>query len=194
MASKHSTIWMYHTAFIYIYLYQQTGFCIMNILNYVCTFLESTKILPMSRLKIMHSFLLLLLFCLFFRATPAHGSSRNRGPNRATAGLHHSHRNARSHPGLRPRPQHTSTPGSVIHWARLGMEPGPHGYESGSLPLSHNGTPRIVQFWYTLPNCCSNQFIHLSSTYKCAHFVETCQPVTEVSRVPWEISGETFTL
>ena len=58
-------------------------------------------------------------FCHFV----AHGSSQARGQiGAAAAGLHHSQSNARS------------------------FNPHPHGYQSGSLPLSHNGNSLLAWF------------------------------------------------
>ena len=60
--------------------------------------------------------LFFLSFCLsvFFRAAPvAYGGSQARGGIGAVAtGIHHSHSNAGSKPGLKPTPQLTATPDS----------------------------------------------------------------------------------
>ena len=51
------------------------------------------------------------LFAFSGATAAAHGGSQARGPIGAiAAGLHHSHRNTRSKPHLRPTPQFTATP------------------------------------------------------------------------------------
>ena len=63
-------------------------------------------------------------FCLFRAAPPAYGSSQARGGIRdAAASLHHSHRDARSEPHLRPTPLAHGNAESLTHWARPGIEP-----------------------------------------------------------------------
>ena len=69
-------------------------------------------------------FFFFLFFCLFRAAPTAYGGGRARDwIGAVTAGLHHSHSNARSKPHLRPTPQVTTTPWSLTHWARPGVEP-----------------------------------------------------------------------
>ena len=57
-------------------------------------------------------FFLFFFFLVFFRAAPvAYGDSQARGLIGAvSAGLHHSHRNTRSEPGLHPTPQLMAMP------------------------------------------------------------------------------------
>ena len=55
-------------------------------------------------------------FLLFMATSVAYGDSQARGQIRATtAGLHHSHSNARSKPRLQPTPQLTATPDRLTH-------------------------------------------------------------------------------
>ena len=65
----------------------------------------------------------------FFRATPAaYGCSQARGPIGAkTAGLHHSHSNARSESCLRPTPQLRAMPDPQPTEQDPGSNPQPHG-------------------------------------------------------------------
>ena len=67
---------------------------------------------------------------LLFRATPmAYVSSQARGRIRATAaGLHHSHRKARSEPRLQPTPQLTAMLDPHPTERGQGLKPHPHGY------------------------------------------------------------------
>ena len=66
-------------------------------------------------------------FFFFFRAAPvAYGSSQARGWIGATAdGLHHSHSNMGSEPGLWPTAHHNA--GSLTHQVGQGLNPRPHG-------------------------------------------------------------------
>ena len=85
-------------------------------------------------------------FCfLLFRATPAAcGSSQARGwIGTAAAGLHHSHSNAGSEACL----WHHSSQQWWIPERGQGSNPRPHGYLSGSLPLSHDGHSSHGCFW-----------------------------------------------
>ena len=76
-----------------------------------------------------------------FRASPtAYGSSQARGRIRAVAaGLHHSHSNTESKPGLRAPPQLTAILDSRPTEQGQGLNPHPHGYELDSFLLSHKG-------------------------------------------------------
>ena len=70
------------------------------------------------------SFFFLFFFFCFFRAAPvAYGNSQARGRIRGTAaGLHHS----KASPGLICNQHHSySNAGSLTHWARPGIKPGP---------------------------------------------------------------------
>ena len=53
---------------------------------------------------------------------------------------------ARSEPCLRPAPQLTETPEPQPTERDQGLNPCPYGYESGSLPLSHNGNSNFLIF------------------------------------------------
>ena len=67
-------------------------------------------------------FLPFFFFCLYRAVPVARGSSQARGPITAVAaGLRH------------------SNAGSLTHERGQGSNPCPHGYHSGSLPLSHSG-------------------------------------------------------
>ena len=93
------------------------------------------------------------LFLFLFRAMPtAFGSSQARDWIGAlAASLHHSHSNVGFGPSLQPAPQLTTTlDPSSTEWGQ-GSNPSPHGYLSGSLPLSHDGNSDLqscVNFWY----------------------------------------------
>ena len=90
-----------------------------------------------------HAFLFLTFFFFFllFRATPvACGSSQANGRIRAiAASLRHSHSNVGSEPHLRPTPQLMATPDPKPTEQGQGLNPYPHGYSSGLLPLSQDG-------------------------------------------------------
>ena len=90
----------------------------------------------------------LSIFFGLFRATPmAYGGSQARGRIRATAAsLRQSHRNARSQPLLQPTPQLTAMPDPLPTERGQGSNPRPHGYQWGSLLLSHDGNSRICTF------------------------------------------------
>ena len=77
---------------------------------------------------------------LFFRATPTayRGSQARSQMGAAALSLLHSH-NTRSKPHLRPTPELTETPDRKPTERGQGWNPHPHGYESGSLILCHNG-------------------------------------------------------
>ena len=64
-------------------------------------------------------------FLLLFKAAPiAYGSNRARGQiQAAAASLHHNHSNARSELHLWPYTAACDKTGSLIHWARPGIEP-----------------------------------------------------------------------
>ena len=92
-------------------------------------------------LWVLYSFIYFILFILCFRASPtAYGSSQARGRIRAVAaGLHHSHSNTESKPGLRAPPQLTAILDSRPTEQGQGLNPHPHGYELDSFLLSHKG-------------------------------------------------------
>ena len=97
--------------------------------------------------------LFIYLFCLFAfsRATPtAPGGSQARGLIGATtAGLRHSHGNARSKPRLRPTPQLTATKDAKpTEWGQ-GSNPQRYGSQSDSFPL-HQGGNSFLLFKFVL--------------------------------------------
>ena len=73
-------------------------------------------------------------------APTAYGSSQAGGQiGAAAAGSCHSHSNVGPEPHLQPTPQLTAVPDSYpTEWGQV-LNPHPHGYQSGSLPPSHNG-------------------------------------------------------
>ena len=77
----------------------------------------------------------------YFMATPmAYGSSQARGwIGAVAASLHPSHSNSRPELQLRPTPQLTANPDPQPTEQTQGSNPHPHGCQSGSFPLSHNG-------------------------------------------------------
>ena len=80
----------------------------------------------------------LFFFSLFSAIPTAHGGSQARGQIGSTAAsLHHSH--AGSELRLEPTPQLTATLDLQPTEQGQGSNPQPHGYELGSLLLSHNG-------------------------------------------------------
>ena len=102
-------------------------------------------------------YLIGLVVCLFlsFRTVPiAYGGTQARGRIRAAAaGLHHSHRNARSEPHLWPT--HNS-------WQRQILNPLMSGIKcesSSSLPLSHNRNSLgvLIRIWYALAKMIRNE-------------------------------------
>ena len=76
-----------------------------------------------------------------FRATPVvYGSSQARGPiGSIAAGLCHSHSNVGSQPHLQPTPQLKAMPDPQLTERGQGWNPHPHGYQSHSFLLHHNG-------------------------------------------------------
>ena len=86
------------------------------------------------------------VFCLFRAIPKARGSSQAWGLiGAAAAGLYHSHSNARSELSLQATPQLMATPDPWPTEQGQGSYPHPSGYQSGSLPLSHNGNSAT---WY----------------------------------------------
>ena len=98
------------------------------------------------------SFNSVFFFAFFSRATPAvHGGSQDRGPIGATAaGLHHSHSNIRSKPWLRPTPQPIATLDPQPPERGQGWNPQPHGPQSDSPLLRHDGNSSTVVFFLNL--------------------------------------------
>ena len=76
-----------------------------------------------------------VLFCFFKGCICSVWRFPGYGLNRAAAtGLHHSHSNARSKPGLRPTPQLTTMPDPQLTDRSQGANLRPHGCESSSQP------------------------------------------------------------
>ena len=75
-------------------------------------------------------FFMYLIIVLLFRAAPeTYGGFQARGQIGATtAGLRHSHSNARSEPHLWPTPQLMATPNLWRTKRGQGLNPHPHGY------------------------------------------------------------------
>ena len=101
------------------------------------------------------------IFFLFLggAAPAACGSSQARGQiGAAAACLHRSHNEGRSKLHLRPTPQLMAMPEHFLiyslgqpwltHWTGPGVELSPHGYQSGLLPLSHNGNSKIYPLFF----------------------------------------------
>ena len=87
-------------------------------------------------------FACLFVFCLF-RATPtALGVPKLGVKSALAASLCHNHSNARSKLRLQPIPQLTAMQDPSPTEQGQGWNPHPHGYPSGSLPLSYDGN-----FW-----------------------------------------------
>ena len=82
-----------------------------------------------------------LFFCLFRATLAAYTGSQNRGrTGTVAASLHHSHMSwvlSATYPTAHGNGR------SLTHWARQGSNLCPHGYYSGSLPLSHDGSSQI---------------------------------------------------
>ena len=85
------------------------------------------------------------LYLFFLRSPPvAYGSSQTRGRIGAAAA---SHSNARSNPCLQPTPQLMANLDPQRTERGQGSNLHPHGYQLGSLLLSHNGnSPEYVSF------------------------------------------------
>ena len=93
---------------------------------------------------------LLFCFCLFRAASAAYGSSQAMGPIRATtAGLHHSHSNMGSEWRLRPTGQLSTTADPEPTEQGQESNSSPHGYSSGSLPLSHSRNSEKYKFLFS---------------------------------------------
>ena len=98
-----------------------------------------------------NTFYLKKFFFVFFRAAPgAYGGSQARGQIGAAAASH-SHSNTGSKPRLQPTPLFMATPDPSSTEQGQGSNPPPQGYWSGSLPLSHNGTPHFKIFYQLQP-------------------------------------------
>ena len=96
-------------------------YLIVMMVTWMHTIIKLTKEWILLCVYYLNSFLLLLSFCLLRAAPTAYGGSQARGSIGAVAtGQRHSHSNSGSKPRLPPTPGNT---GSLIHWARLGMEP-----------------------------------------------------------------------
>ena len=104
---------------------------------------------PLATKSVLQVHEFICFFFFFLRASSvAYGGSQARGQMRAVvAGLSHSHSNARSELCLWPAPQLTATADYQPTERGLGLNPPPHGYWSGSLPLSDTGTP-VLSFFY----------------------------------------------
>ena len=110
--------------------------------------------------------------CLFRAALVAYVSSQARGRNgSAAASLHHSHSKTRSESHLWPTPQLTAMLDPGPSERGQGLNLSARGYESGSLPLSHNRNSHI----YTILNCqwCLSKagrlFFFLHASKGCSH-------------------------
>ena len=78
----------------------------------------------------------------------AYGGSQARGQIGAIAtDLHHSHSHARSELHLRPTPQLTATPDPLPTEQGQGSNPKPHGSQSDSFPLHHDGNSEKQEFY-----------------------------------------------
>ena len=90
---------------------------------------------------------LYLFICLFRAALMAYVGSQDRGWIGAVAtDLHHSHSNPGSEPHLWPTPQFMATPNPRPTEQGQGSNLHPHGYQSDSFPLSHDGNSLGVLF------------------------------------------------
>ena len=80
-------------------------------------------------------------YFLLFRTVPvAHGRSQARSQTGTrAAGLYHSHSNVGSELYLQPTPQLMAMPDPRPTEQGQGLNPYPHGYQSDSFPLCHNG-------------------------------------------------------
>ena len=93
-----------------------------------------------SELSSFHVFFFFFVFCLFKAAPTAYGGFQSRGLIRATAAsLRQSHSNAGSKSHLRPTPQFMATLDPQPTEQAQGSNPKPHGFQSDSFPMSHNG-------------------------------------------------------
>ena len=99
-------------------------------------------------------FLFFCLFCLFRAAPTAYGGSQARGQIRAAAaGLHQSQSNAASEPRLWPTPQLTATPDPWPAEQGQGSDLQPHGSQSDSFLLCHDGNffySVLINFLHTM--------------------------------------------
>ena len=84
-------------------------------------------------------FCLFACFCLFRAISMAYRGSQDRGRlGVGAAGPHHNHSHLGSKPHLPPTPELTAMPDPYPTEQRQGSNPYPHGYQLGSLLLSHN--------------------------------------------------------
>ena len=120
-------------------------------------------------------FLLINLFLLFKAAPAADGCSQARGPIGATtAGLHHSHSNARCEPHLRPTPQLMATLDPQPTKQGQESNPQPHGSQLDLFLLHHDKNSKLpFKCCYVLNGCkpslppgLENKYTHTHTQWK----------------------------
>ena len=117
-------------------------------------------------------FFFLFSFCLFRATLSAYGGSQARGRIGAIAtGLRQSHSHISSKLHLRPPPQLTTTPDPWPTECDQGSNPCPHGSQSGSFLLCHNGNSAFLGFhpsfsWTVFLCNSTSTFYHICESLK----------------------------